>query len=122
LALALLFSLLIHALLLSLTFGIEEFGFPGLVAPWQKRRIEAPALRVLLAPAHVKPADPAVKPVAGPSQRAPIEPPGADGPAPTPTVLPTLRPRGRAVANAPRQTDDAGRSEANTVARVAPAK
>lgn len=42
LALALLFSLLIHTLLLGLTFGGQELGLPGFGLPWQDRRIEAP--------------------------------------------------------------------------------
>ena len=44
---ALLGSLLVHALLLSLTFGQGE-GLPGLSLPWQARRGDAPDLRVLL--------------------------------------------------------------------------
>eukprot|EP01137_Pigoraptor_chileana_P031965 Opistho-2@20591 len=53
-AVSLLVSLLIHALLLSLTFGSEGLGLPGLGLPWQTRRVEvpeAPELRVLLTPA-----------------------------------------------------------------------
>ena len=47
---SLLLSLLFHALLLSLTFGGQEFGLPGFALPWQERRIEVPDLRVELAP------------------------------------------------------------------------
>ena len=46
--LALLLSLLIHALLLSLSFGGQGLGLPGFSFPWQARRAEAPDLRVLL--------------------------------------------------------------------------
>ncbi|HEV6967378.1 hypothetical protein, partial [Roseateles sp.] len=44
---ALLCSLLVHALLLSLSFG-AGLGLPGLELPWQTRRAEAPELRVRL--------------------------------------------------------------------------
>ncbi len=50
--LALLVSLLVHALLLSLTFGGQGLGLPGFGLPWQARRAEAPALRVVLVPAQ----------------------------------------------------------------------
>ncbi len=59
LTLGLLLSLLFHALLLSLTFGGQGRGLPGLGLPWQDRRIEAPELRVMLLPAPA----PAVEPV-----------------------------------------------------------
>jgi hypothetical protein len=42
LTLGLLLSLMFHALLLSLTFGGQGHGLPGLGLPWQDRRIEAP--------------------------------------------------------------------------------
>lgn len=48
---ALLLSIAIHALLLSLTLTGEEFGLPGLAFPWQVRRVLAPSLLVALAPA-----------------------------------------------------------------------
>ncbi|MDY0748813.1 TonB family protein [Paucibacter sp. R3-3] len=47
-SLALLVSLAIHALLLSLAFGGEGFGLPGFA--WNVRRAEVPDLRVVLAP------------------------------------------------------------------------
>jgi TonB family protein len=53
LCLSLLLSLLVHALLLSLTFSGEEFGLPGFAFPWQDRKIDVPNLRVVLAPAPV---------------------------------------------------------------------
>lgn len=45
---AALLSLLAHGVLLSLSFGQGQ-GLPGLDFPWQKRRVEAPELRVVLA-------------------------------------------------------------------------
>ncbi|MDG0857693.1 hypothetical protein, partial [Roseateles puraquae] len=42
---ALLVSLALHGLLLSLTFGGERLGLPGLTLPWQARRAEVPDLR-----------------------------------------------------------------------------
>ncbi|HRD98444.1 MAG TPA: hypothetical protein PLA97_18840, partial [Rubrivivax sp.] len=51
LAIALLGSLLFHLLLLSLTFGGQGPGLPGIGLPWQERRIEAPDLHVVIAPA-----------------------------------------------------------------------
>ena len=123
LALALLLSLLIHALLLSLTFGGEELGLPGLVFPWRDRRIEVPELRIVLVPAHVTPAEPVVMSVAEPSQRVSIDPPVAGGPAPTLPVLPALGPQGRAVANAPAAKPTAqADATRNAMASAAPAK
>lgn len=57
---ALLLSLLIHALLLSLTVGGQGWGLPGFSFPWQQRRAEAPDLRMLLIPAREKVAAAAV--------------------------------------------------------------
>jgi len=54
LTLALLLSLLMHTLLLSLTFGSQGL-WPGWGFPWQTRRIEVPDLRVVVAPAQVTP-------------------------------------------------------------------
>ena len=62
-ALALLASLLIHALVLCLTFGTEQFGLPGLDFPWRERRLDVPPdLRIVLVPTHTQPSDPAAKP------------------------------------------------------------
>jgi hypothetical protein len=85
-ALALLLSLLLHALLLSLTFGDQDLGLPGFGFPWRERRIEAPDLRVVLMPAPAKAAEPAARSVKEPLQRAAIERPLAGMRAPTPTV------------------------------------
>ncbi len=89
LALAVLLSLLIHAPLLSLTFGGQSFGLPGFVFPWQERRREAPELQVVLASAKViaaVPAEPSRTLVNEPLQQASIEPTVADGP----TLKPSL--------------------------------
>ena len=83
---SLLLSLLIHGLLLSLTFGGEGLGLPGLRFPWQERRIEVPELRVVLVPTHVT-AEPAITSVA-PPQQASIKPPVAGKRAPTPPASP----------------------------------
>src|SRR5215510_9000788 len=88
LAFALLLSLLIHALLLSLTFGGEGLGLPHLAFPWRERRIEAPRLNVTLAPPQVTPAEPAIASVAEPLQQAPVEQPAASRPVPAPSASP----------------------------------
>ena len=52
---ALLGSLFFHLVLLSLTFGGQGPGLPGIGLPWQERRIEAPDLHVVIAPAPAAP-------------------------------------------------------------------
>ncbi len=94
LTLALLLSLLAHALLLSLIFSGQGLGLPGFGFPWLERRIEAPELRVVLAPVRVAGAESAITPVAEPAQQASNEPPVAGEPAPT-SSAPLRRPRGR---------------------------
>ncbi len=108
---ALLLSLLIHALLLSLAFGGEGFGLPGFSFPWQDRRIEVPDLRVVVIPPRVTAAEPAVTPVAEPLQQARIEQPVTSAPAPTPSV---------SAAPAPRRTAAAIVPEANPTAEANP--
>ena len=54
---ALLLSLLIHTLLLHLTFGYHGW-LPGFRFPWQDRPIAIPDLRVSLVPAWSTPAEP----------------------------------------------------------------
>jgi hypothetical protein len=49
--LALLLSLVIHALLLSIPLEGDVFGLPGLRMPWEERRLAATELNVRLAPA-----------------------------------------------------------------------
>ena len=79
LTLALLLSLLMHTLLLSLTFGDGRLGLPSFSFPWRERRMEAPDLRVMLVPAQVT--------AAVPQQQASIEPTVDGGPAGTPSVF-----------------------------------
>src|SRR5258706_3600022 len=83
---ALLLSLLMHALLLRLTFGGQGLSLPGFGFPWQDRRIEVPDLRVALVPAPVTATEPAVTPVAEPLQQAQVEQSVSRGPALTPSV------------------------------------
>jgi len=92
LTLALLLSLLIHTLLLSLTFGGQGLGLPSFGLPWRDRRIEAPDLRVVLVPAQVTAAKPAGTSVKEPLQQASIEQTVTGGPALRPSVSssPTL--------------------------------
>jgi TonB family protein len=68
---ALLFSLLVHGLLLSLSFG-QGLGLPGLDFPWQTRRGEAAELRVVLAPTATPAPEAAMPPPA--HADAPAEP------------------------------------------------
>ena len=105
LAFALLLSLLIHALLLSLTFGGEGLGLPGFGFPWRDRRIEAPGLSVTLVPPQVTPAEPAIQSVAEPLQQAPVEQPAASRPVPTPPASPA--PHGLAIVPSARPTAEA---------------
>ncbi len=107
---ALLLSLLIHMLLLSLASGGQGLWFPGLVFPWQDRRIEVPDLRVVVVPAQVTAAESAVAPVAEPLQQAWVEQPVASGTALTPSVSRPPAPRWRAAAIVPEANP---RAEAN---------
>lgn len=45
----LIISLLVHAFILSLQFGLPGLGMPTLEAPWNKRRAETPAITVQIA-------------------------------------------------------------------------
>jgi hypothetical protein len=119
LAPALLLSLLIHALLLSLTFGSEELGLPGFAFPWRDRRIEVPALRVVLAAPRVTAARSAVTPVAEPVQQASITP-HAEGPTPAPSMSPAPPPRLKADVIVPKAEPTAEAMQQQTVATVAP--
>ena len=67
---ALLLSLLLHALVLKLNFGGQGQWLQALGFDW----IEFPDLRVLLEPAQVAPAEPAVSVAAAPAS-APSHPP-----------------------------------------------
>lgn len=70
LGLAVLISLVVHALLLSLTFGSQALGLPGLSFPWQERRAEALPLRIVLGLVLVPPPASASMPVATPASAA----------------------------------------------------
>lgn len=62
-------SLLLHAFVLSLQFGLPGLGLPELEAPWNKRRAQIPALSIQLAklpPAPVAALLPAVPEIAAP--------------------------------------------------------
>ena len=109
LALVLLLSGLVHALLLSLTFGGQTPGLPGLGWPWQDRRIVVPDLRIVLLPAPAETVLPAAKPAAERVQPDRLEPTVAAGlalPAAAPApltqggsaadVLPAAEPRTQA--------------------------
>jgi hypothetical protein len=105
LAFALLLSLIIHALLLSLTFDGEGLGLPGFGFPWRDRRIEAPGLIVRLIPPQAPPAEPAIPSVALPLQQGPVEQPSASRPHPTPSAPPA--PHGLAIVPSARPTAEA---------------
>ena len=102
LATALLLSLLVHALLLSLNFGTQELGFPGFGFPWQERRIAVPELRVVLVPPRAVAAGPAARPVAELLQRAPAGPPVA-------AVRPVHGPSESTTQPSPKATDTIAR-------------
>jgi hypothetical protein len=108
-AFALLLSLIIHALLLSLTFDGEGLGLPGFGFPWQDRRIEAPALIVRLIPPQAPPAEPAIPSVAPPLQQGPVEQPSASRPPPTLSAPPA--PHGLEIVPSARPTAEAKPTE-----------
>ncbi len=120
---ALLLSLLIHTLLLSLIFGGQGHWLPGFGFPWQDRRIEVPDLRVVVVPAQVTAAEPAVTPVAEPLQQAWVEQSVGSGPALTPSVSRAPTPRRTAATIVPEANS---RAEANprtdSATGAAPAK
>jgi hypothetical protein len=76
---ALVVSLAVHAVLLSIAVGGQAFGLPGLTLPWKERRVGADDLRIELAPAPVAPAAPPapvgpLAPVAAPHNVLPPAP------------------------------------------------
>ena len=75
LAFALLFSLLVHAVLLSLTFGRGGLWLPGSDVRWPDRRLEMPELRVVLVPASPVPERSTVGSLGSQSPSAAIDPP-----------------------------------------------
>jgi len=66
---AMTFSLLVHALIISLQFGIAGMGLPALELPWRERRAQSVDIQVVLAPpatvADAEAAPPAPPPGAG---------------------------------------------------------
>ena len=70
----LLLSLTIHAMLLTLTFGGQGLGLPGLGLPWQDSRVEAPDVRIVLLP--TPPA--AAEPLLSTDVEPPLQPVGAE--------------------------------------------
>jgi uncharacterized protein YjbI with pentapeptide repeats len=83
---ALLLSLLIHASLLTLTFGGQGLWLPGFRFPWLERTIEGPDLSIVVVPAEVTGAEPPVAPIAEPPQRPRVAQSVASGPKLTPSV------------------------------------
>jgi TonB family protein len=114
-ALALLLSLLVHALLLSLIFGGEGLGPPGFAFPWRERRIEAPTLRVMLVPRRGEASELLQK---VPVERSVADRPSTRSSAPSAVVL-----RPAAVAIVPGASPRAtGNRTAEAATGVAPAK
>ncbi len=71
LLLSLLLSLLIHAMLLTVTFSGQGHWLLSFAFPWQDRRVEVPALHVALVPAQIPAAVPPVTPPAPPPATPP---------------------------------------------------
>ena len=113
--LATLFSLLLHALILSLAFGGGEgLGLPSLTLPWQQRIVEAPSLRAVLQPARHAASAPALMPSPAPaSSQATL----AAGPAKAPSRAVSSRLRQAEIPIAPESSDapPEAESEAETV-------
>jgi hypothetical protein len=110
LSLALMLSLMVHALLLSLGFGGQGWGLPGFSFPWQQRRAEAPELRVVLMPTRARGAVPAAVPITEPRPQETIEQPGGDGSTPDPSSLlaPDLARTAEAISPKTQQVTRAG--------------
>src|SRR6478735_6993984 len=102
---ALLLSLLIHALLLSLTFGGQGW-LPGFGFFWQDRRIEATDLSVVLVPAQITAAEPGARSSVNGPMQASIGQPVAGESAPTPPAspAPTLRRKAEAIVPKAKRT------------------
>ena len=120
LTLALLLSLLIHTLLLSLIFGGQGRWLPGFAFPWQDRRIEVPDLRVDVVPAQVTAAEPAVRRSRSRRSRHRSSSPLPVG-RPDAIRSPVRRPRGRrAAAIVPEANPRAGPTRGQTPRPVRP--
>lgn len=123
-AFALALSLVIHAFVLSLRFGMAGLGLPGLALPWAERRAFSSDLRVRLAEApraRTVPAAPAaIEPVRPPStgQVLAVQPP------PRPTVARPPVPRAVAAptpATGKKRRQPRTKQPVQSVARAAPA-
>ena len=82
---AMLFSLLAHAALLSLSFSGDEFGLTGLDFAWRERRVDAADVRLVLAPVQRAASAPAATFGASVNEAAP--PPSLAQPLPAASVL-----------------------------------
>ena len=119
---AFLLSLLIHAPLLSLTFGGEKLGLPGFEFPWKKRRIEVPDLHVVIMPARTaaEPAEPAISASISPAS---IEQVAASTSVPTPATFSASTPSRPADVIDPKLTSTIQAEPKSEIAtNVAPAK
>ena len=110
---ALLLSLLVHSLLLSIALGGQAFGLSGLNLPWKERRLGADDLQIRLAP--VRPAAPISAPAhAGPPEvptalPGPMDKPGLADPLPSvPVPPPVAAPREVASVHIPQQASAPG--------------
>lgn len=113
LAFALALSLLIHAFILSLRFGVAGYGLPGVALPWAERRAFSSDLSVRLAEtprARTSPTAPGkIEPVRRPAVRTPaVRMPAVRPPSPRTLVARTpatrtkrRQPRAKAVATRP---------------------
>jgi hypothetical protein len=97
---ALLIAVLLHALLLSVTFGGQTFGLPGFKLPWKQRRLGADDLQVMLArlPSPKPPAEDA-NPVLA-LEDVPASGSAVSSLAPSPIAMPLPNPK-PAAASAP---------------------
>ncbi|WP_159701968.1 TonB C-terminal domain-containing protein [Massilia sp. 9I] len=120
---AVLVSLLVHALFLSLSVGGDAFGLPGLRFPWEERRLAAHDLRIVLAeaPPAVTPAPVADLPVAAPVPAPPPPKPSEQAAPPVVAVVKQAeaeRPSAPVVVQAiPSKTDDAEQKRSDNETR-----
>jgi TonB family protein len=87
----LLLSILVHALVLSMQFGIPGLGLPGLELPWKERRTNLPPITILIA--NTQQASVPAKPIV-----AITEPPSLPIVVPAP-IIPLLKPAPHIDAN-----------------------
>jgi TonB family protein len=117
--LALLLSLLVHALLATLAFEGAGGGLPGFGLPWRERRIEAPELHVLLDPTRATGSETASAATGEPSPSS--EPLVRTRPTATPPALPAL-PRELRVSVRPEASPSTDSPGADAGASATPAK